>query len=132
MAAPVTVTINGVDLLCDPDEINIGGRKRGSVQKCIDGTTVFQDRGFNPGDQVIQLKGRTHSVSIIQGLFALYRSTGSTYAYTDYIGNSATIVFTPGIESLSVRPIKGSSLGWEYQISLSVVSGSIMEAIQVG
>jgi hypothetical protein len=129
MAAAVTVTINGVDLLCDPDEINIGGRKRGSVQKCIDGTTVYQDRGFNAGDQVIQIRGRTHSLSIIQGLFAIYRSVGSSYAYTDFIGNNVTVVFTPGIESLSVRPIKGSSLGYEYQISLSVVSGSIMEAV---
>lgn len=122
-----TVSIGSVDLVCDPDDLIFGGRKRGAVLRCIDGTTVIQDRGFNTGDQTIQLKGRTPSLAVIQSLYSFYRSTGSSYAYVDDRGNSLTVVFTPGIEALTVKPIKGSSLGYEYQISLTVISGSIID-----
>lgn len=127
----ITVSIGSVDLICDPDDLIYGGKKRGAVLRCIDGTSVVQDRGFNASDQTIQLKGRTPSISVIQSLYSFYRSTGSSYAYADDRGNAVTVVFTPGIEALSVRPIKGSSLGYEYQISLTVISGSIIDA-QVG
>jgi hypothetical protein len=123
-----TVSIGSIDLVCDPDDLIFGGRKRGAVLRCIDGSTVIQDRGFNPGDQTIQLKGRTPSLSVIQSLYSFYRSTGSSYAYADDRGNSLTVVFTPGGESFVVRPIKGSSLAYEYQISLTVISGTIIDA----
>jgi hypothetical protein len=119
-----TVVINGIDLICDPDELNFGGKRRGSIQRCIDGSTIIQDRGFNAGDQTIQIKGKTPYTSVIQALYSLYRVTGATYNYSDFKGNSATVAFTPGIESLRVRPIRGS-VGYEYDIFLTVVSGSV-------
>jgi len=119
------VVLNGITLPCDPDDLNFGGKKRGAVFKTIDGGIVVQDRGFNTGDQTIQLKGRLTGNSIVQALYALYRSTGTTFSYTDFKGNSATVVFTPGAESLRVRPIKGSNTGYEYEMFLTVVSGSV-------
>jgi hypothetical protein len=123
-----TVKINGIDLVCDPDEISFGGSRRGSVKKCIDGSTIIQDRGFNVGDQTIQLKGRTYnkdSYNVITALYALYRASAGPYTYSDFKGNSATVVFTPGTEALRVRPIKGSFHAYEYEMALTVVTGNV-------
>ena len=121
------VSIGDIELPCDPDELNFGGKKRGSVHRTIDGGTVIQDRGFNAGDQTIQIKGRlfdSNSSTKIKALYALYRSS-ATFAYSDFKGNSGTVVFVPGVESLRVRPVKGSKVGYEYELFLQVVSGSI-------
>lgn len=119
------VTLNGIEIPCDPDELNFGGKKRGSVHRTIDGGTVVQDRGFNAGDQVIQMKGRMFDATKIRALYALYRSTGTTFPYTDFKGNEVTVVFTPGVESLRIRPIRGSNAGYEYDILLTVISGTV-------
>ena len=121
------VSINGIELPCDPDELNFGGKKRGSVHRLIDGGTVVQDRGFNVGDQTIQVKGRlfdNNSSTKVKALYALYRAS-ATFAYTDFKGNSGQVTFMPGTESLRVRPVKGSSVGYEYELFLQVVSGSL-------
>lgn len=121
------VSISGIELPCDPDELNFGGKKRGSVHRTIDGGTVIQDRGFNAGDQTIQIKGRifdNNSSTKVKALYALYRSS-APFTYTDFKGNSASVVFIPGVESLRVRPVKGSNLGYEYELFLMVVSGTV-------
>lgn len=120
-----SVKIGGIEITCDPDELIFGGRKRGSVHRCIDGSTVIQDRGFSEGDQTIQLKGRIISNTVVQALFALYRAVGGQYSYTDFKGNSATVAFVPGMDSFTVRPIKGSNVGYDYTMSLIVISGQL-------
>ncbi len=120
-----SVVLNGITLPCDPDDLNFGGKKRGAVFKKIDGGVVIQDRGFNTGDQTIHLKGRLYGNTIVQALYALYRSTGTTFSYTDFKGNDVTVVFTPGVESLRVLPIRGSNTGYEYEMFLTVTSGSL-------
>lgn len=120
-----TISLNNIDLICDPDELSFGGRRRGSIHRCIDGTTIVQDRGFNTGDQTIHAKGRVPSNAVIQALYALYRVTGNVLSYADFKSNSAQVMFTPGLESLRVQPIKGSATGYEYELFLTVISGEV-------
>jgi len=121
------VVLNGITLPCDPDDLNFGGKKRGAVFKKIDGGVVIQDRGFNAGDQTIHIKGRLYDSAntVVRALYALYRSEGTTFTYSDFRGNSVTVVFTPGTDSLRVLPIRGSNTGYEYEMFLTVTSGSL-------
>lgn len=117
------VVLDDITLDLDPENlIFLDGTRRGSVHRTIDGGTVFQDRGFSATDMRIQLGGMLTSDTTVQSLFALYRITGKTFTYTDWKGNEFTVCFTPGQPSFTAKPIPGSSIGWTYAISLSVVS----------
>jgi hypothetical protein len=117
------VKLNGIPLDIDPDRYTmLGGRRRGSVHKIIDGGTVYQDRGFDASDMSIILSGSLTDVTTLKALFAVYRKTGFTFTFEDFKENSFEVCFTPGNESFLVEPIKGSNRAYSYQILLSVVS----------
>lgn len=117
------VLLDNIALDLDPEEyIPLSGKRRGSVHRCIDGTTVIQDRGIDETDLIIQLSGKLTSAVTLKSLYALYRLTGKTFTFKDFKNNEFTVVFTPGVDSFSVAPLRGSNIGWEYKIMLSVVS----------
>lgn len=119
-----SVTLAGVQWDVDPTEYNmLGGARRGSVHKLVTDETAFQDRGFFVSDGVIRLSGRFTDVETMKSLWALYAGVGGTpMTFTDFKGNSFEVLFTPGQESFTVKPIQGSNLGFEYTMSLSIVS----------
>jgi hypothetical protein len=117
------VTLNGIALDIDPEEyVPLGGRRRGSVFRLIDGGTVYQDRGISASDLVIQVVGRITNVTTLKSLYALYRKAATTFTFIDFKGNQFTVIFTPGQESFVVSPIRGSNIGYDYRMLLSVVS----------
>jgi hypothetical protein len=119
-----TVSLEGIQWDVDPTEYNmLGGTRRGSVHKLVDNTTAFQDRGFFVGDGVIQITGQFTNVETMKSLWNLYAGSGGTpMTFTDFKGNSFEVLFTPGQESFTVKPIPGSNRGFEYSMSLSIVS----------
>lgn len=117
------VVLNSIALDIDPDNyMLLGGKRRGSVHKTVDGSTVFQDRGFDETDGIIQLSGQLTSVETVKSLLTLYKLTAKSFTFTDFKNNQYTVVFTPGEESLQVLPIRGSNIGYTYKIMLSIVS----------
>lgn len=123
MAGISQVTLNSIPLDIDPDNYAmLGGRRRGSVHRLIDGTTVYQDRGINPTDLTIQLSGILTDVNTLKSLYALYRKKSSEFTFVDFKGMNMTVIFTPGTESFTVKPIYGSNRAYTYTILLSVVS----------
>ena len=125
LAKAGTVYLGSVRLDIDPESLSpVQARRRGSVHRLIDGTTVYQDRGVSASDRTVLLSGKLYNLGTVQALQALYETTGSTFAYTDWLGNAFTVLFTPGTESLTLTPIHGQRRGWEYRISLSVVSAT--------
>ena len=123
MAGLSQVTLAGIALDIDPDNYAmLGGKRRGSVHRMIDGTTVYQDRGINESDLTVQISGKLTNVTTLQALYALYRLTGYTFELTDFKGMQMTVVFTPGVEPFTAKPIYGSNISYTYSIQLSVVS----------
>jgi hypothetical protein len=117
------IKLNDIPLDIDPENYQLfDGRRRGSVHRLVDGGSVFQDRGFDPTDMVISIRGKLTSQVTLQALCALYRLTASEFSLKDFKGNEFQVVFTPGDKSFSVSPIYGSNKGYEYTMSLSVVS----------
>ena len=121
MAGISQVTLDGIALDIDPDKYAmLGGKRRGSVHKIIDGTTVFQDRGINMTDLVIQFSGTLFDVTTVQALYAIYRKESYIFIFEDFKGMNMSVLFTPGVESFKVDPIYGSNKGYTYTIMLSV------------
>jgi len=117
------IKLDGIPLDIDPEKYTmLGGKRRGSVHRTIDGGTVYQDRGFSATDMSILLSGRLTDVTTLRALFAIYRKTGYTFNFEDFKGNIFVVCFTPGVESFSAEPIHGSNRAYAFQISLSVVS----------
>jgi hypothetical protein len=133
MAGLSQVKLSGVALDIDPnDYIMLGGRRRGSVHRLIDGTTVYQDRGINPSDLVIQVSGILTDVTTLKALYSLYRVKGASFAFEDFKGMKMTVAFTPGAESFAVKPIYGSNIAYTYTILLSVVSVDVWFSTSLG
>jgi hypothetical protein len=123
MAGVSQIKLDNIPLDIDPESyVMLGGRRRGSVHKTLDGGTVFQDRGFSASDMTISLSGSLTDVTTLRALFALYRKTGHSFPFIDFKGNAFTCVFTPGAESFHVEPIHGSNRAYSYTMALSVVS----------
>jgi hypothetical protein len=123
MAGISQVTIDGVALDIDPsDYVMLGGSRRGSIHRTIDGGTVFQDRGINVTDLVIQISGMFTSVTTLKAIYAIYRKIGHQATLVDFKGNTFTVVFTPGAESFRAQPIYGSNAGYTYTMTLNVVA----------
>lgn len=122
------VTLDGTALDLDPAKLSISEPRRGSIHQTIDTQdqsgpgTVFQDRGIDPTDIRIALKGRLIKLATVVALEASYRKTGHVFRYTDYKGNDFQVIFEPGQKSYDLETIQGSNVGWEYTISLCVVS----------
>lgn len=117
------VVLDGIALDIDPNNyVPIGGRKRGSVHRIIDGSTVYQDRGISASDLTIQISGILTSQTTLQALYAIYRKTSYSFTLTDFKGNVLTVMFTPGAESFTAKPIYGSNIAYTYAMQLSVVS----------
>jgi hypothetical protein len=116
------VFINGIQLDIDPATYDpYAARKRGSVHPLIDGTVVVQDRGVGQGDQRIRMTGKTFLQATINSLWALYNETGVTYTLTDWIGNSLTVMFTPGGESFKADIISGADGCYSFDFQLIVL-----------
>lgn len=124
--AASSVTLGGITWDIDPEQYSmLGGTRRGSVHKIVDGDTAFQDRGFTVKDSVITLSGQLTSAVTVKAIWALFTAaSGTTYTFTDYKGNIFTVLFMPGQESFTVKPIRGSNLAFEYSMTLAVVSVS--------
>lgn len=117
------VVLDSIALDIDPNNyVMIGGRKRGSVHRIIDGSTVYQDRGISASDLTIQISGVLTSLTTLQALYAIYRKTSHSFTLTDFKGNVFTVIFTPGAESFTAKPIYGSNIAYTYALQLSVVS----------
>jgi hypothetical protein len=120
-----TVFLGTVQLDIDPETYSpLRARRRGSVHRLIDGSTVLQDRGVNAADRTVTLQGKLYNLTTVQDLQDLYETVGETFTYTDWLGNEFTCVFTPGTESLVLTPVRGQQRGWDYQINLSVLSAA--------
>ena len=121
MAGISQVKLDNIALDIDPDNyVMLGGKRRGSVHKIIDGTTVFQDRGINMTDLTIQLSGSLTDVTTLKALYAVYRKESYIFIFEDFKGMNMSVLFTPGVESFVVKPIYGSNHGYTYTILLSV------------
>lgn len=116
------VTLDGTALDLDPTKLSFSEPRRGSIHQLIDPGTIFQDRGIDPTDIRISLKGRLVKLATVVALEALYRKTGHVFRYTDFKGNDFQVIFEPGQKSYELETITGSNIGWEYTISLCVVS----------
>ena len=133
MAGISQVKLNAIPLDIDPDNyIMLGGRRRGSVHRLIDGTTVYQDRGINETDLVIQLSGVLTDVNTLKALYALYRKKGTSFTFEDFKGMKMTVVFTPGTESFTAKPIYGSNIAYTYTMLLSIVSVDVWFSTSLG
>ena len=127
------VKLNGIALDIDPtDYVMLEGRRRGSVHRLIDGTTVYQDRGINPTDLIIQLSGTLTDVTTLKALYALYRQISTEFTFEDFKGMKMTVVFTPGVSSFRVTPIYGSNMAYTYTMLLSVVSVDVWFSTSLG
>jgi hypothetical protein len=117
------VTLGGITFDLDPTTYNLlGGSRRGSVHELVDNTTAFQDRGFFVGDGVIRMAGQLTDVETLRSLWALYAGEGGTaMAFTDFKGNSFTVLFAPG-NSFTVTPIRGSNRAFDYTMELRIVT----------
>lgn len=123
MAGISQVKLDNIALDIDPENYQmLGGRRRGSVHRIIDGSTVYQDRGINPSDLTIALSGKLTNVTTLQALYAIYRKLAYSFVFEDFKGMRMTVVFTPGVESFMATPLYGSNLGYTYSVQLSVVS----------
>lgn len=122
-ASAGSLFLDGIQFDIDPAGYSpYTARKRGSVHMIIDGTVVIQDRGVNPGDQRIRISGKTFNQSTINALWALYRTTGTTYTLTDWIGNSFTVTFVPGQEAFKADYYPGATGCYNYDFQLIVAA----------
>jgi hypothetical protein len=118
-----TVYLDNIQLDIDPEQyIPLGGRRRGSIHRLIDGGTVYQDRGINETDLSIMLSGKFTDLTTLKAIYAIYRKKGYEFVLKDFKDCEFLVVFTPGVESFRAAPLYGSNRGWSYQIMLSVVS----------
>jgi len=126
-----TVYIGGVQLDLDPEDLKIlGGHRHGSAHHLVDGTTLFQDRGFSITHAVLEMSGVILNASTLAAIAALYAETGAvTMSYSDWMGNRMTVLFTPGQESFSAKPLRGATSAWTYSLSLSVLSATVWNGI---
>lgn len=116
------ITLDGITLDLDPEDyVPIDGPRRGSVHPQVGGGTIFQDRGVDPTDIRISLKGRLTLLATVTALYATYRKTGYIFRFTDFKGNDLQCIFEPG-KPFTIKPIKGSNTGWEYTLNLCCVS----------
>lgn len=125
MSCPTSqVSLNGIVFDLDPVEYTpLGGIRRGSVHRLIDGTTTYQDFGINPSDQIVTLSGSTVTLAVAQALWALYTAApGGPYVFVDWADNSFNVIFTPGKESFRYSQIQGANDCYKYVMELSVVS----------
>ena len=117
------VYLDNVQLDIDPEQyLMLGGRRRGSIHRLIDGGTVYQDRGMNESDLSITLTGKLTSQTTLTALYAIYRKKSYQFVFKDFKDCEFVVIFTPGAESFRAMPMYGSAIGWNYQIQLSVVS----------
>lgn len=118
------VTLNGIQFDVDPTEYTpLGGVRRGSVHRLIDGTTTYQDFGLNPSDMIVTLTGDTVTLATAQALWALYvAAPAGPYIFADWAGNNLNVIFTPGKESFRFSQIRGANDCYRYIMELSVVS----------
>jgi len=119
---PSTITIGSVTLDIDPEKYSLPIARRGSVHPLIDGTTVWQDRGAHINDRVLTLEGHIYKLATVQALETMYMATGVEYTYTDFKNNQFTVIFSPGEESFSYEPIRGSGIGWAFRLVLRVTA----------
>lgn len=124
MAGVSQVVLDSIALDIDPNSYSplVGGRRRGVVLRIIDGTTVYQDRGFNESDLIINFQGQLTSIDTVKALLNVYIKQGHVFTFQDFKGNIFNVIFTPGTNSFDLTPIQGSNIGWEYSISLSIIS----------
>lgn len=116
------VIIDGTTLDLDPESWIVNeGERRGSTHKTVNGSTFFQDFGFDVTDIRIAAKGKLTSLATVQALLATYRKTGYQFRVQDFKGNDLTCIFEPK-SKLPLEPIRGSTIGWTYSFSLAVVA----------
>lgn len=117
------VTLNGIALDLDPERyLMLDGDRRGSVHRLVSGDSIFQDRGAHKNDLVITLEGKLTSATTLTSLLSLYNQTGITFTLADFKDCAFTVQFTPGAKSFTAEPIRGSNSGFNYRISLSVIT----------
>jgi hypothetical protein len=117
------ITLDNIALDIDPSEyVMLGGRRRGSIHRTIDGGTVYQDRGINETDLTIQMSGMLTDITTLKALYAIYRKIGHQITLVDFKGNVFTVVFTPGMESFRAKPNYGSNVSYSYTMSFNVVA----------
>jgi hypothetical protein len=61
-------------------------------------------------------------VNTLKALYSLYRKKSVSFTFEDFKGTKMTVIFTPGSESFTAKPIYGSNIAYTYSILLSVVS----------
>jgi hypothetical protein len=126
-----TVYLNGIQFDIDPEDLKVlGGHRHGSAHHLVDGTTLYQDRGFDITHAVLEMSGVILNASTLASLATLYANTGAVeMSYSDWMGNAMTVIFTPGQESFSVKPIRGATSAWTYNLTLSVLSATVWNGI---
>jgi hypothetical protein len=133
MAGLSQVKLDNIALDIDPESYQmLDGRRRGSVHRIIDGTTVYQDRGINPSDLTITFSGKLTDVTTLKALYVIYRKLAYSFTFEDFKGMEMTVVFTPGTNSFKADPIYGSNKGYTYTIQLSVVSVDVWFSTSLG
>lgn len=118
------VILDNITLDLDPETLIINeGERRGSEHKTVNGSTFFQDFGFDVTDLRITLRGKLTSQTVMQNLWALWRKTGHQFRYQDFRGNDLTVIFAPK-SKFPISAPRGSTVAWEYEIRLAVIAAS--------
>lgn len=116
------IVIDDLTLTIDPNNYSlIGGKRRGSVHRLLNGGTVVQDMGFSANDMEIQMSGVAHNHSTLRRLMELYEA-GGPYTMTDFYGNEFSVRFVPGLESFNAQMVRGSGNAFNYNLLLIVVN----------
>lgn len=95
---------------------------RGSVFPTLDGGAIRQVLGVHAKDLVLTLEGQIPTAENLAALHAKYRSSDTVYELNDWLENRFTVIFTPGIVSFDVVPIRGACSGYSYSMSLTCCS----------
>ncbi len=89
------LTLGGVQFTTDPDPYeHYQWPKRMSEHPYIGGGVVIQDFGVNKADLTITLgSGNSQFLerSVVLSLDTMYRTKGTTYTLTDWLGNEMTV-----------------------------------------
>lgn len=113
------ITLDAIQLKIDPKVYEpYTFPRRGSVLRCIDGSTVVQDNGFSATDVVIRLEGEIADVTVVAALRAKYAVKATAMTFTDWYGNVYSVLFVPGQNSLDIRPIQGTDSGFTFALLL--------------
>lgn len=123
------IVLGGVTFNTDPDPYeHQNWNKRYSVFKTIGGSQVIQDFGLVQADLTVQLaSGNAQFIDEVvrAALQTLYATRGTSYTFTDYLGNDFTVFiqdFKPRIFKMGGNVAYTATQVYHYTMALQVIT----------